>query len=133
MKHCAIDLKKGKTVSAFDVDLKGGAGTLVLLLEKAIKSLEVKAPAAVTKGKEFAVSVKVLNTANQAVPACLPLEVTLTDDKGNTLPGSGYYPAQKGTLEFKDVCASNLNSKTVKFTVKCLASGKVVSKVMSVK
>ena len=133
VKHCAIELKKGKNVSAFDVKLKGGAGTLVLLLEKAIKSVEVQAPAAVSKGEEFAVTVKVLNTAGEAVPACLPQEVTLTDDKGNKLPGSGYYPAQKGTLEFKDVCASNLDSKTVKFTVKCLASGKVVSKVMSVK
>jgi hypothetical protein len=133
VKHCAIDLKKGKNISAFDVDLKGGAGTLVLLLEKAIKSVDVQAPAAVSKGKEFAVNVQVLNTANEAVPACLPQEVTLTDDKGNKLPGSGYYPAQKGTLEFKDVCASNLDSKTVKFTVKCLASGKVVSKVMNVK
>ena len=111
----------------------GGAGTLVLLLEKAIQSVEVQAPAAVSRGEEFAVTVKVLNTAGEAVPACLPLEVTLTDDNGNKLPGSGYYPAQKGTLEFKDVCASNLDSKTVKFTVKCLASGKVVSKVMSVK
>ena len=133
VKHQTVALKKEKNAVSFNVNLNGGDGTLILLLEKPIAKLAIENAAALEKGKDFALKISVLDSANNAVKACMPLEVVLTDAQGKRLPGSGYYAAEKGVLDFKEIVAANLQGNSIKVTVKCLASGKVVSKNISVK
>ncbi|MBO5924353.1 MAG: hypothetical protein J6Q81_07550, partial [Lentisphaeria bacterium] len=132
VKHKEIALKKGKNAVTFDVKLGGGDGTLVLLLEKAIDKLAISG-SSLERGKEFAFNISVLDKSGKAVKACLPLEVTLCDAQGKLLPGSGYYAAEKGVLNFKEIVAANLQGNTIKVTVKCLASGKTAGKTFNVK
>ena len=133
VKHQPVALKQGKNAISFDVDLAAGDGTLVLLLEKPIASVAIKVPAAIEKGKAFKFDICVLDSAGQPVKACLPLEVTLTDVNGKRLPGSGFYAAEKGVLEFKEIAAANIAGNSVKVTVKCLASGKTAAGTITVK
>ena len=133
VKHQTVALKKEKNAVSFNVNLNGGDGTLILLLEKPIAKLAIENAAALEKGKDFALKISVLDSAGNAVKACMPLEVVLTDAQGKRLPGSGYYAAEKGVLDFKEIVAANLQGNSIKVTVKCLASGKVVSKNISVK
>ena len=106
--------------------------TLILLLEKAVGSLAI-AGNDLERGKDFSLKISVLDKSGKPVKACMPLEVTLSDARGKTLPGTGYYAAENGVLNFKEIAAANLQGSTVKVTVKCLASGKTVSKVLNIK
>lgn len=133
VKHKQIALKQRKKAVSFDVDLAGGDGTLVLLLEKPIASLAINNAEPLEKGKDFVLKISVLDASGKAVQACLPLEVTLSDAQGRRLPGSGYHAAVNGVLELKEIAAANLQGNTVTVTAKCLASGKVVSKKINVK
>ena len=133
VKHKQIALKQSKKAVSFDVDLAGGDGTLVLLLEKPIASLAINNAEPLEKGKDFVLKISVLDASGKAVKACLPLEVTLSDAQGRRLPGSGYHAAVNGVLELKEIAAANLQGNTVTVTAKCLASGKVVSKKINVK
>ena len=132
VKHQPIALKKGKNAVNFNVQLGGGDGTLILLLDKAINKLAIDGKD-LERGKDYTLAISVLDKANKPVKACLPLEVTLTDAQGKVLPGTGYYAAEKGVLNFKEIAAANLQGSTVKVTVKCLASGKTVSRTFNVK
>ena len=133
VKHQAVPLKKGKNAVTFNVNLGGGDGTLVLLLEKPIAGVAIADTAALEKGKDFSLKISVLDNSGKAINACLPLEVVLTDAQGKRLPGSGYYATEKGVLDFKEIVAANLQGNSIKVTVKCLASGKAASKNIVVK
>ncbi len=133
IKHKQIGLRPGKNSVTFHVDLAGGDGTLVLLLEKAINSLTITGPETLERGKDFSLKISVLDKSGSAIKACLPLEVTLTDAQGKRLPGSGYCATEKGVLDFKEITAANLQGSSVKVEVKCLASGKTASKIFKVK
>ena len=65
-----------------------------------------------------------LDEKGGVIQAVVPLEVSLLDTKGNPLPGTGFYAAQKGRLVVQDVLAPNMSLGKVTVIVKELASGK---------
>ncbi len=106
---------------------------LVLLLDRKIDKVMLDMPGMLEKGRGFEMSITVADEKNQPVAAILPLELSLLDAKGKKLPGSGYYAAVNGTLKVKEVVPTNLKSGKITVKVRCLASGKSVSKTASVK
>ncbi|MBR4219760.1 MAG: hypothetical protein IKR81_01315, partial [Victivallales bacterium] len=87
----------------------------------------------VAKGAAFTVDVKVLDNAGAPVKAILPLEITLTDAKGTTLPGSGFVVAPDGAFTLNQTAATNMAAGTVALTVKDLASGLTSATTFNVK
>ena len=99
----------------------------MLLLDQVIGKVKV-AQTMAERGKEFTLTVQVYDNAKQPVKAYIPLEVTMTDAKGNRLPKSDFYTTDaNGKLVVKDIAAVNMAAGNVKTVVRNLADGKVVT------
>lgn len=134
VNHQKVNLSTNKGQVSFNVDLNAGDGTLVLLLDREVNDLKVTLPKApVALGGKYNVNVQVLDKKKQAIKAYFPIEVKITDAKGNELPGSGFYSTIDGALDIPEVAAANMNPGKVTVQVKDLASGMTKSASFQVK
>ena len=133
VKHREVPLVSMNNKTLFYVNVAPGDGMLVLLLDRKIDQLTLEMPDTLEKGRGFEMKIAVTDEKNQPVPAILPVELSLLDAGGKKLPGSGFYAAVNGVLNVKEVVPTNLKSGSVTVEVRCLASGKKVSKTASVK
>ncbi len=133
VRHCEVPLRPAEGGVRFPVRLGPGGGTLVLLLERPIAAVKATLNGAVARGRSFTLKASVVNDAGKAVPATLPVEVTLTDAAGHRLPFSGYYAAENGTLVVEGVLPTNAAAGAVTCTVRDLASGRSATCTAAVK
>ena len=133
VKHREVPLVSMNNKSMFYVNIAPGDGMLVLLLDRKIDKVTLDMPGSLEKGRGFEMNITVADEKNQPIAAILPIELSLLDTNGKKLPGSGYYAAVNGSVKVKEVVPTNLKSGNITVKVRCLASGKSVSKTASVK
>ena len=128
VKHQPVVLKKQDRKCSFQVDLAPGSGKLILLLDRAINSIDLNMPERIKQGEKYTIKLQISDKNRQVIAACLPVEVTLTAANSVKLPGSGYYAAVNGSLIINEIMAPNAPAGKAKISVRCLASGKIAEK-----
>ncbi|MBR4663586.1 MAG: hypothetical protein IKO93_06910 [Lentisphaeria bacterium] len=122
--------KDGKT--EFQLDLKPGSGSIIVLLPRPIERIELTAPDCIRRGENYRIKAAVTDSSGKPFHAVLPLEIRFTAN-GKELPGSGFYATEKnGAMVLDDRAALNLPEGKAELTVKCLSSGKTVSREITI-
>jgi len=117
----------------FSVSLNPGSGTIIVLLPRPVAGVELKVPETLTRGEDFTVEAFPADENGKPFKAVLPLEVTFTSGE-TVLPGTGFYATDKdGKLILRDTAALNMPTGKAVLTVKCLTSGKSISKEVLIK
>ena len=131
--HRPVKLKKSGAAVSYRAEFGPGDGQLVMLLRKPIASVNAAVGGDFRRGGRLTIDIAVLDKDGIPVKALVPLQVSITDSRGNTLPGSGYWVAEGGVLNIGEVAASNMAAGKCRLRVKCLASGKEVKKSFEIK
>ncbi|MBQ6470670.1 MAG: hypothetical protein IJJ33_01680, partial [Victivallales bacterium] len=133
-RHVEVPFESKDGVTTIPVQYETNDGRLFLLLDEPIEAVSLEVPAEVSADIATAFSAEVLTAGGTPVEALIPVEVTLADANGKTLDGSGYGCAVDGRLEWSfTVPAETPVGSVYTATVTELASGKSVSKTISVK
>ncbi|MBE6370193.1 MAG: hypothetical protein E7056_08560 [Lentisphaerae bacterium] len=133
VKHQPIAIKSANGVVEFVSKMPAAGGQLIILLPEAVEQVNTSVSATeVARGEAFSINAQICGRSG-AIKALLPVEVTLLDANGKTLPGSGYYAAENGQLTVNETAAANMTAGQVTVKVRCLASGKVGEAVFTVK
>ena len=87
------------------VDLLPGDGRVLMLTEREIAAVTIDAPAQARLGDKLPLTFAVVDGDGEALPAVVPLHVSILDPQGREAEFSGYYGAKT------DVCRSSLTSQ----------------------
>ncbi|MBR4517782.1 MAG: hypothetical protein IKO65_02145 [Victivallales bacterium] len=133
-RHVEVPFESKDGVTTIPVQYETNDGRLFLLLDEPIEAVSLEVPAEVSADIATAFSAEVLTEGGTPIEALIPVEVTLADANGKTLDGSGYGCAVDGRLEWSfTIPAETPVGSVYTATVTELASGKSVSKTISVK
>lgn len=133
LNHKPIKLEKQKNSCSFKVELGPGEGLPVLLLDREIAAVKLDLPENILRNKPYNININILDNRNNNIKAFIPLEISIIAADGKKLPGSGFYAAENGSLKIAEVMASNASAGQAEITVRCLASGKTVSRKFTVR
>lgn len=124
VKHGPVSLSAGPGGVGFEVDLAPGGGKLIMLAAKPIGGIELKAPANIPAGKMFGYEIRITGTDGKPFQALVPVELSLTDQRGRKLLGERFPVVRDGVFKGEMTLSTNLKTDKVKLNAKCLASGK---------
>ena len=78
-----------------------------MLTERAIEAVRVDAPPQARLGDTFAITIAVVDGSGDALPAVVPLQVSILDPQGREAEFSGFYGAKDGRLAIQLDLATN--------------------------
>ncbi|MEN6401586.1 MAG: LamG-like jellyroll fold domain-containing protein [Armatimonadia bacterium] len=123
VKHCAVPSKPVAGGMQFEASFGPGDGKVFLITPAPVASVKVTAPAKVKRGGGVDIVVAVLDAKGQPLSAVVPVQLQVTDSKGQQAEFSGYYGAKDGKAIVHLDVASNDPTGTWQIKAKELASG----------
>ncbi len=124
VRHSAVEVRRDKAETRWDVSLGPGDGTVYLLTPRGIADLRLQAPEVARRGQALQLMLSVVDSGGDPVPAVVPVQLTVTDPKGREAEFSGYYGAANGRLQVRLDLAPNDEAGTWRVTARELASGR---------
>ena len=123
VKHRAVPARSAAGGMQFDVSFGPGDGSVFLITPAPVASVKLTAPARVKRGSGVEVVVAVLDAKGTPLAAVVPVQLEVTDSKGQPAEFSGYYGAKDGQARIHLDIASNDPTGTWQIKAKELASG----------
>lgn len=107
IRHQLVPADSNQEATQWSVRVGACDGALFLLTPRAIQSVTIETPPAVTRGQSASVQIRVTDSYQQSIPAVVPVHVTITDPNGRVAERSGHYGAADGTLQLDLEPAAN--------------------------
>ncbi len=109
---------------SFACDLGPGRGRLYLATSRPIAAVKATAPRSASAGDAVACSIAVVDPAGEPIDAVVPVEVEITDSRGEAAEFSGFYGARDGKIDLELDLPINAAPGPWKIHARELASGR---------
>lgn len=132
LEQKALPIKRTQTGPQFTVSLDELGGKIIALYPRKLEGLTIETSSTAKAGKPTSIRIHVTDRARKTLPGLQPLQVTLTDPKGNVNDLSDYYCAKNGLLELSFRPAMNDEVGRWSIAANDLTSGLKASNTFSV-
>ena len=131
--YCLYDMIDRKLLSyekdengiTFNVDMPAPGGKIIAVLDQKLSKIEIQAPKTMTtQSPQQHIDILIKDSDSRFLRGMTPVQVQITDPKGNTSEFSDYYAAKSGRLSIDFTPALNDIKGTWTITATELLSGK---------
>jgi len=126
------DVQKTNGGLSFPCDLDAGQGRLFLVTSRPIAAAKVSAPERASAGDSIACSITIADDAGKPISAVAPVEIRITDARGEPCEYSGHYGAKDGKIDLKLDIPTNAAPGPWRIQARELASGRAGEAVIAV-
>lgn len=132
LTHREVAAEKTSKRLTIPVHLGPCQGRVLMITDRAIEYVTIKAPDTTQRGDKFALRAAVVDDAGRSIDAIVPTQVEIVDPEGHPGEFSGYYGAKDGQLQIDLDIAPNDTPGIWTLRVTELASGRSATHYMRV-